>query len=685
VKRRHAPSAAPATTNTIPTADTDIEWIDTGPPAADEEPGAEPEPAADESDPPRRVTDDGRRRRRRALGVVGVAVLSAVVGVVVGGRLKSPSDRANERKAPPASRITVPVARRTLASSVVLAGEIAYAEPTPIKLAGTVGVAEGETAVVTRLPEVDQPVAEGDVLLEVSGRPVFVLQGALPTYRSLGPGATGGDVQQLEEALQRLGLDPGAVDTTYDAATQAAIGRLYTSKGHTAIGPTPEEDDRLRAARQTVTDAEDTVRVTQDALVEAGKTADGAELLALQQGVSQARDAVTQAEQAAQRNNDAAAAAVTNATSARDAAATTRDATKARFDTASAPGAVDPTTGEPYSSDEIESRRIATGDAQANLAAAEAALDEAQTAKTATAAEGTAAVKLARDARALAEAQLADGTKAPDTSAAQRAVDDANAALTQATTDLADTEAQTGIRVPAGEIVFVPTLPSTVTAVDAVVGGPATEALVTVSTSDTQIIGRVARADAALVVVGASVTVELRDSDVTFPGTIASVGPIPSTSDQSGGSGNGSDSGGGPGRQQVVVTPTDPAAVRDHVFASVRIVVDVASTGGEVLVVPVAAVSIGGDGGSRVEVEREPVTADDPGRTEFVKVEPGLSADGLVEVRPTAGALEEGDRVVVGTAASTRRNTSSEGDDTEPSDEPATTEAPTDSTEDGVG
>jgi hypothetical protein len=62
-----------------------------------------------------------------------------------------------------------------------------------------------------------------------------------------------------------------------------------------------------------------------------------------------------------------------------------------------------------------------------------------------------------------------------------------------------------------------------------------------------------------------------------------------------------------------------------------------------VLVVPVTALSVGADGSSRVQVRRG------GGGTEFVTVNPGLAAEGLVEVRPVDGGLEPGDLVVVGT------------------------------------
>lgn len=641
-------STAPTTATDVAAAATDVEWFGPGSPiqpdaAAGDEPEAAPGDDADEHTPGR-ARDDGRSRRRRALAVIAVAVGSAVAGVVVGGRLQSPADRAAGRQPPRASRITVPVVRRTLSSRLTLSGEISYAEPTPVKLAGAVGIAADETAVITRLPTVAQEVAEGDVLLEVSGRPVLVLQGELPTYRSLGPGAVGADVQQLEAALQRLGLDPGPVDTTYDTATEAAVERLYVDAGYTAVGPSADEDDRLRAVRQAVTDAENTVRDAQNALDQARETATGATLLGLQQAVDQARNAVAAAEQQAQRNNDAAAATVAGATAARDAAIGTRDATKLMLETATTPGAVDPATGAPYTSDEIETRRVAAGEAQAALSAAETEVTAAETQRAATAAEGTASIGLAKDARALAEAQLADGTTAPDTTAQQRALDDATARLSEATVELTATEEEIGIRIPAGELAFVPALPSQVTSVEGAVGAaPSADGIVTVSSSATQIIGRVSRADAGLVAVGNQVTVEVRDADASFAGTIESVGDPPASGDSSSGSGG--------GRRQVIVTPDDASALADYVFSSVRIVVDIDSTGGEVLVVPNAAVSVGGDGTSRVEVEDTPITAGGDGSTRFVEVEVGLSADGMVAITPRGAALDEGDRIVVGTEA----------------------------------
>jgi hypothetical protein len=82
----------------------------------------------------------------------------------------------------------------------------------------------------------------------------------------------------------------------------------------------------------------------------------------------------------------------------------------------------------------------------------------------------------------------------------------------------------------------------------------------------------------------------------------------------------------------------DPTNV---VNASVRLTIPIESTGEPVLVVPISAVTLGADGSSRVQ--RQVGESLEP-----VVVEPGLSAQGLVEVAPVDGELDVGDLVVVG-------------------------------------
>jgi hypothetical protein len=613
---------------------------------------------------------DGRHRRRQALLVVGLALASGLVGVLVGAQIKSPADEAAERTPPVASRITVPVERRRLESSIVLAGEVQYNEPQIVRLAGPVGLAEGETQVVTKVPEVDQTINEGDVAFEITGRPVFVLQGELPMYRRMNAATTGPDVLQLETALQRLGFAPGAVDNVFDEGTELALLEFYRAKGYEAEGPSAAQNDQLRAARKSVTDAETALRDRQSELSRGTSTVTESQLIQLRQALDDARAAVPAAQTKATRDNETATATVTAATTTRNSARIQRDSAKVLRDASVAPGAIDPSTGDAYTAErkaELESDLAAREQA---LAEAELALTRAIADQATVAAQGDAEIAAANDRVVLAEAQLREAEQPADTAAAQAAVTTAQKALDEARTDLAELEATIGVRLSPGEIVFSPLLPSTMTSVNAVLGTTVSDALGTLSTSDTLVVARVSRADSALVTVGAKVRVELRDVQIETTGTVASVGqpPAQGQNGQDGGGQQG-DSGGGSGRLQVVILPDDPALLRDYVFFGARVIIDVAATDAEVLVVPVAALSVGPDGSSRVEVELEPVTDEDPGRTEFVAVEVGLTANGLVEVRPVAdGSLDEGAQVVVGTDTGERRDVN--GADDTPDDTP---------------
>ena len=615
----------------------------------------------------------GRRRRRQAAGVIGIALLSAAAGIGIGTKLKSPADRAAERQAPTASRITVPIEKRSLAASITLSGSVDFKEPVLIRLAGPVGASAGSTQVITRPPIADSVVAEGDVVAEISGRPVFVLQGDLPVFRSLEPGVTGPDVAQLEQALVRLGFDPGPIDEIYDDRTEAAIDGLYQAAGYESEGPSDEQRKALRDAQKSTVAAEQGVATAKDALAKGGSTVSASEKLRLQQGQQDATDAIPAAESAAKRDNDAAAAKVTTDTGLRDAAKIQRDAARTILTNASAPDAIDPSTEAPFTSTALAELQSALAEKESALLVAEQALTDSINAQATTKAAGDKAVGDAKDALALAKVQLSDALQPADTTSLRDAVTAAQAVLDQARTDQAAVEADSGTKLPAGEITFAPILPSTITGVSeqAVPGAPVpTDTLFTLSSTDTRITARVSRADAALVQSDTAVTITVRDAGIETTGTIASIGAPASDGSSndgstSGDSDNGSSSGSS-GRLQVIVVPDDPSVLRDWVGATARVTIAVSSTAGEVLAVPVAAIFVGPDGESQVEVERQAALADDPGSTEIVKVKVGLAAQGFAEITSLGGPLAAGDRVVVGAADTTGDDTT--GDDTNPGD-----------------
>ncbi len=192
-------------------------------------------------------------------------------------------------------------------------------------------------------------------------------------------------------------------------------------------------------------------------------------------------------------------------------------------------------------------------------------------------------------------------------------------------------------------------LPATLTEAYVALGSAVDGPVGMLTTTDTLVRARVARTDAGLVAVGAEVEIEIRDAGVTVPGNVLSVGEPQQQEGVDEGGGVRPSGGGDSGRMEVVVAPAAGSDIGDYMFYGARVRVPIDATDGEVLVVPVAALTVGPDESSQVEVEREPATDDTPAETEIVAVTVGLTANGLAEVAPVEpGALVVGDRVVIG-------------------------------------
>ncbi|MEU3612729.1 peptidoglycan-binding protein [Streptomyces sp. NPDC006872] len=187
-------------------------------------------------------------------------------GWFAGSRMQSPADAAAARQPPKAGPVTVAVERRSLTASVVAQGSVEFASPQSLALAGPVGPPDsgsggsGSTDAVvqrvTKAPVAGSEVKEGDVLMQVSGRPVLVLRGSVPMYRTLGPGTSGDDVKQLERALTRLGFNPGGATGQYGQEDAAAVSRWYKSKGFVAQEPGVADKQQLGTLEAAVTTAQ---------------------------------------------------------------------------------------------------------------------------------------------------------------------------------------------------------------------------------------------------------------------------------------------------------------------------------------------------------------------------------------------------------------------------------------------
>lgn len=554
------------------------------------------------------------RRQRMIAAVLAGVVATSGAGWVAGARMKSPAQAAADTAPPEASLITAAVEKRTLSSTVTTRGTVRYGQPQSVTLAASAlggGGGGGGSSLVTKAPEKGAELAESAVALEVSGRPVFVLQGDVPMYRDLRPGDTGADVRQLEEALARLGFSPAKVDGTYDVATEAAVDAWYEKAGYRAQGPTDEQRDALRVARKAVSGAEDQVLQAEENLAKARAGATAKDIAMAEAEVRTAQRDRARAEE----ELDAAKADEVAARAAEAAARAEEEAVRAR-------------NAEEVQSEVDEVRR----QAEAEIAAAEAATrTAAEQVVRATRAvpEAIRAVAAADDRVALAKANLDSLKTPPDTAGATAMLVKAKADLADAKAQLAELDGEIGVVVPADEVLFFPSLPLRIDEPKVERGDDGTQEVMVVSTSRLAVDSSVSIPDASLVKVGDKVSMRSTDLGIEATGVVSKLASKPGT--------DGVDS----QKVYMEVVPDDPPA--ELTGASVRITIAVKSTGGAVLSVPVAALSVGADGTSRVQV------AERDGTIRTVSVEPGLSAQGYVQVTPVAGAtLSDGERVVVG-------------------------------------
>lgn len=202
-----------------------------------------------------------RRQVVVALALVLITAV-AVVGWVAGSRVQSPATAAAHAAAPEASLITAPVELRVLSSRVVTRGQVV-----PGQSATVAGPSSDDGTTVTGVPvAVGDELKEGEVVIEVSGRPVVVLEGAVPAYRAIRPGMDGTDVDQLQASLGRLGCDTAADDGVYGAATKECVTRLYDALGYGTTPTSDDETEKLGEARDEVAEAEEDLQTAQAAL-----------------------------------------------------------------------------------------------------------------------------------------------------------------------------------------------------------------------------------------------------------------------------------------------------------------------------------------------------------------------------------------------------------------------------------
>lgn len=226
----------------------------------------------------------------------------------------------------------------------------------------------------------------------------------------------------------------------------------------------------------------------------------------------------------------------------------------------------------------------------------------------------------------------------PDRAAAERMVVRADEDLANVRVTLAKIEAAAGAAVPSAELVTVSAFPATVREVELAPGDPVGDGALSLSTGDLTVSASLGASQAGLVREGQTVELTAEALSQTATGRVHDITAESAGTDAT-------MPGGAPGSTLLVV-PDSPLP-REWNGQDVRVTIVAASSAGEVLVVPLAAVSADSGGRTRVVVVGEGESRRD------VEVTTGLSGEGFVEVSPVGAApLEPGDRVVVGTAGS---------------------------------
>ena len=192
------------------------------------------------------ISSGGRPRGPRRWVAVGVVVVLVLAGA--GAALAAGVFGKSGRGGPGSSASsgyrtsTATVTRRPLSSQSVVDATLGMAgtwsvvvpqsSPASSSSSSSSSSSAGGPGTFTWLPRVGRAVYQGQRIYDVSGTPVVLLYGSVPSYRDLSEGLTGADVRQLNKDLVKLGyataaaLGPRPGWNYYSAETAYAVEQL---------------------------------------------------------------------------------------------------------------------------------------------------------------------------------------------------------------------------------------------------------------------------------------------------------------------------------------------------------------------------------------------------------------------------------------------------------------------------
>jgi hypothetical protein len=225
---------------------------------------------------------------RKIWALATAAVLAGAA--VTGGVLAMSGGKQAVAAARPLPVGTTRVEKRTLSAMVSQGGILTYRARSDGSPYSVINQAQGT---YTELPGLGRVISQGHVLYRVNDRPVVLLRGSTPAYRTLSAGVSGPDVAELNADLVALGYATraqrhprsaffGAATTTAVEKLQAALG--VARNGSLALGQVVFEPTAVRVTSvsaqlggrtqpgETVMQATSTARLVQIALAASQQT-----------------------------------------------------------------------------------------------------------------------------------------------------------------------------------------------------------------------------------------------------------------------------------------------------------------------------------------------------------------------------------------------------------------------------
>jgi peptidoglycan hydrolase-like protein with peptidoglycan-binding domain len=166
-----------------------------------------------------------RSRSKRPYVVTAAVLAVAVAGGGAAAVIARGDAEGASSTQPPASTATAPITRGDVVDTESVDGKLTYSDSRPIS-ASALGT-------VTWAPAVGATITRGKSLLTVDNKPITLMYGSLPLYRTLTKGVDDGpDVKQLEANLKALGYgDNLTVDTEFTSVTAAAVKDWQEDRG----------------------------------------------------------------------------------------------------------------------------------------------------------------------------------------------------------------------------------------------------------------------------------------------------------------------------------------------------------------------------------------------------------------------------------------------------------------------